>query len=1121
MKKFLTICLTAGIGAMTAAAAIPAPQAAAPAEGRRPLSAAYPCHRHKADTRGIRHIQQTQAKAAADTRMAVRQSPAKRITSGGANIYGYLYYTEDPEFMPQMCELDAIGYTPIWDDPVCAQGAEVSTGWLRDGVLYSVATVTFGDMVFGAYNVRQDFYTGEIMEVKQLGEEDSFFSTAALNEADGHVYGVYAGEEGWMWGKAPSGAIEMIEPICEADNAHTFSSLTFNTEDNTLYGINILHDFVKIANDGEITVLRHVELEKPFTSYMTGLIYSNIDKCFYWNVNYEDETAALYTIDPQTYEFTLAEEYDECEEFIYFVTPDRKLAANAPEASEIKSIDFGKGDLSGTITYQLPSTLADGSSYTGDLTWTAYLDNERYSSGTAKAGSEVSVKFEGLETGRHSFGFVTAANGSQSRQTMKIMFIGKDTPEAPENVILTDKMLSWDPVTTGVQGGYIDRDALIYRVYSGEDEVASTKECYIDITLPTDKEMQAYNFSVSAEYGDIYVSEQTPSNYVIAGTPFTIPTQFEPTRLQSMLFTVDDVNCDGRGWGFDSGVNNDPPTDPAFRCMYGLTASDDWLFMPAIDFPSDDRFYTLSFMSRIAMERYPLEYLEVYVGSAPDPEEMTRVVLPKFTPAVNYTAYEAYVRVEKPGVNYIGFHCTSAPDMAGIMLRDIRISDNNIPLTTPSPATDLKAEAGENGALNATVSFTMPLNDISGAPLDKEAVLTATVTGKTTETVTGNPGERLSATVETVQGKNNISITVSYSDSKSLPATVEVFTGQETPAQVKNLRYELSSNMMSVTLTWDPVDKGVLGGYIDPSTVTYDICILRESMFGYYWENIDEDITETTYTYTLPTGSMQEFIQIGVATRNVAGTSEEVTNISTVIGTPYRLPMSQDFGAMDADSQFSINPFVTYDPDDTYIAEWVLATPSQLSSSLTDREGYYLVCTGDPGAKGRIGLPRFSTLASNAVFELSTLTFTGFVPVSIYAECEGVPMTLIGKVEKSNITAPVKHQFRLPDEFDAKAWVQIYLDATMMPDQPFAAIRDLKVSAVNGVEELAESTVAVTSGNGYITVTGAEGKAISIVTPDGRTAARRADAAATETFRLPAGIYIVSAAGRSVKTAVK
>ena len=82
------------------------------------------------------------------------------------------------------------------------------------------------------------------------------------------------------------------------------------------------------------------------------------------------------------------------------------------------------------------------------------------------------------------------------------------------------------------------------------------------------------------------------------------------------------------------------------------------------------------------------------------------------------------------------------------------------------------------------------------------------------------------------------------------------------------------------------------------------------------------------------------------------------------------------------------------------------------------------------------------------------------------------------------------------------------------------AFRGYEVSYATGVETPADSRIAVKGAKGSVEVSGAAGECVSVFALDGTVAARVEKASDYESFRLPAGIYLVKAGIKAVKAVV-
>lgn len=126
------------------------------------------------------------------------------------------------------------------------------------------------------------------------------------------------------------------------------------------------------------------------------------------------------------------------------------------------------------------------------------------------------------------------------------VFVGQDTPSAPENVKIwldgNNINMSWDPVTTGVHGGYVDLAKLYYKVVRQTDiEVVyeGNNTTCIDNSLSNAGAQNTVFYGVFAYYG-LTPSEGTATDEVILGTPYSMPFEetFAPDSKQTTLWLI-------------------------------------------------------------------------------------------------------------------------------------------------------------------------------------------------------------------------------------------------------------------------------------------------------------------------------------------------------------------------------------------------------------------------------------------------------------------------------------------------------------------------------------------------------------------------------------------------------
>lgn len=1076
-------------------------------------------------------------------KQALKPSKApSRVTAGGSNIYGYLVYSENSEFVNTeafgLYELTENGYELAWLDPIYEElYATASTGWYTEGKVNGVFPDIFWGMIFGYYSYSIDFATGELLDLQTLDtNSDVIFYYPKLNTEDNKIYG-YAynmldGGELW-WAEADADDPGNATLIAFAGSENFCYALCYNPTDGYFYGITASQNFVRIGLDGSQTVICPVPFGDDCATYMVGLVFSPVENLFYWNVNYDDDTAALVTITPDG-QFTQIEAYHYCEEFTYFITTDEVVNPDKPSRPSVVSNEFKDGSLTGDVVFELPKTFGDERPLPSSIAYVSLLDGETYNTGYGAPGEKVTVTYTVPTSGFHSFGlFVTVGDESSSTASVRV-YIGNDTPVAPANVKLTDTELTWDAVTTGVNNGYVDAAAVSYIVYLNDKEIGTTTatsydvSSYIDPNAPLD----LYKASVVAVCNGL---ESAPglSNSVVAGSALVPPVFLSPTQNEFALMTSVDLNGLGPwSWG------NTGEVDYVY-CGYTYDPSqqmDSYLFLPPVNIADPSKYYEFSFLSGIRSDYYPEEYLEVVYATAADPKAVIGTIIPEFkvtaVPANDEWQNESGLLIAPAaGEYYIAIHCVSDGDQLGVMCRNFALDNSNITGASPAAAGNVTATAGAQGALEATVTFTFPTKTLGGDDIASGTTLMADVTVNGSDelkSVTGTPGSTGTATVKTLQGTNTIQVVVYNGELESPKVRTSVYTGVSVPATPTGLVVEAAPDMMSAVLTWNPVTTpDVEGGYIDPEDITYTILQYYDLGFFGTWMVIDEGITDTTYTFNVYDGDPQDQYQLGVASSNDAGSNGYLTYGVAFLGTPYGLPFVENLD--NGDEVFSTNPWYMYSLVDgvTYDGSWVLDYMSGIDPSYDGEDRTIIVGfsqTGDP-CQGALGLPRFSTLGQKKVdltLNLVRLPYASRVTLygEIYGSDELIEIGTCLPVDMSAISLK-EFSFELPEELLNQYWVQVYIIADYAYGDELFGLAGVNITGdTTGILSLTADS-AITAGKNTIVVRGFEGQDVTIATLDGKKVASGVANSKEATFSVTPGIYVVKAGGTSAKVVVK
>lgn len=619
------------------------------------------------------------------------------------------------------------------------------------------------------------------------------------------------------------------------------------------------------------------------------------------------------------------------------------------------------------------------------------------------------------------------------------MYIGNDTPVAPLSVTLTERYVSWSPVTTGIHGAYVNPDEVTYNVYLNDELIESgVKGTTCSTHLGPGIQLNLFTASVEAVF-DRKVSEKTYSNDISYGEPVSIPYSVLPTEKETRLFTI--YNPDGDdGIYFYAGKHAAYGPDLSAFYYFGNYADNGgaYLFLPPVNFSDPNAVYEFSAEIFRNNKNYEETY-EVILTTEPTPDTKVKTLISERScylledgashdPILQRTNFT----VPKAGVYYIAIHGTSKKGERVWMTKfNIDRSEGLTP-SSPDLVTNLDATPGKDGALHATVTFNMPLATAGGTPYASSTALSATVCaeGGDAVTVSGTPGQAVSATVPTRQGSNSILITPYEGETVGIQSNISVYTGVYVPYTVINLKATESADNYVTTLSWDPPRiSETTGGYVAPTGNTYYLC----QKVGGKWVATDLIGTDVfTCDLNILEDTPQCVAEFGILAENAAGRSTHLSTCQTIVGKLQELPSENNF----FQSQ-DVQPIVNYsdmsfpmlgDPKGFFPA---FATPDNMTAFFTFAFANV--------TNAEFTLPKFSSLgAGHAAVELY-LYGGSCKSFSVCATAHGLSDTkVIATYPASEFDTPGPQKIRveLPAEFQNKGWVMpsIRYDAAAMSE---------------------------------------------------------------------------------------
>lgn len=451
-------------------------------------------------------------------------------------------------------------------------------------------------------------------------------------------------------------------------------------------------------------------------------------------------------------------------------------------------------------------------------------------------------------------------------------------------------------------------------------------------------------------------------------------------------------------------------------------------------------------------------------------------------------------------------------------LKQVRIYDADLIGDAPTAATDLSAEVGR-GEYDGTISFTFPTTNLFGETLGEDVQLTAKVSSVLeTVTATGTPGSRGSVKLKLDEGDNIVSVIVSIGEYAGPEATIKVHAGVVAPEAPGNIQGEVSEDLMSIHMTWDPVTKGVDDGYIIPEDIQYQVLEIKVTTEGQQtFEAVGAPTKETSFVYTAQPGSEQRTCQLTVLAFNSAGDCGQIERgIIKVIGTPYSLPYYEDFEPLGP----TTNPWQICNPTAEYTAQWGFFWANGLNPDWGNNVILWSVDTEGKGL-GLEGMPYISTLGIDAAtIDLDVYVGNNIPKTTLLAKYYGCEDYVeVGKIKKET-DADFKHvTFDLPQELMDRDWVALYIKTEFDNAEQIFALNSVDIQKTTGVKALSNSKQIV-AGAGKVVIYGLEGMDIAIYSIDGKCIMTDKVCGDPAVYNLAKGIYVVKAGDQTAKISI-
>ncbi|MDE6361134.1 MAG: choice-of-anchor J domain-containing protein [Muribaculaceae bacterium] len=661
------------------------------------------------------------------------------------------------------------------------------------------------------------------------------------------------------------------------------------------YGITEFGRFVKIdKNSGEYTEYPSDPIipSSVNSSSQHGGCVDNANRQFLL-ATYDQYglSSSLHSFNLDNGEYSKIVDFPNGEQVLGLYIPAAEINPLAPGTPGL-TVTCENGSMDAVVTIAMPATFHGGADATGtDFNFTLSADGVSILTGTGAAGSQLVKTVQIDNSGLLHFSVVLSNQHGESRMARYSCYIGKGTPSAPANVVLSwndnTALLSWDAVTTTSDGGYIDPAGVTYNVATPEGEIVASGLTSTSATFPLTAPasgIEKTSYKVAAVY-DTKMSGYTASNQITLGS-YQVPMNMAFNEVTFPEHTVIDANEDGKSWILNFGKA---------MMTYNFTMQmDDWLISPPVALAANS---TYPFKARVqAYDSSCPERIEVKAGRGTTVEAMTiDVVGPTVVTDESYEGAEitGQIVTDEAGNYHIGFHGISDAYMYNLYILSYEI-EARLSGEIPTAVSDLSVVPDETGALKAQVSFTVPSTNVSGAPVGGKLEVVVTRDGETEiYHEDAEPGTPVSLTdiVETA-GEYTYTVTCAYGDDISRGVSATAYIGPK-PAALTASVSAYQSAPDKVNLSWKAVTTDIDGNPVQASDITYDVYSVGVNSNGQLVlgdKITTSPLSATSYEASVTPSSVQDYIYFAVKSYHRGVGATDLTVGSAIFGDAYSTP---------------------------------------------------------------------------------------------------------------------------------------------------------------------------------------------------------------------------------------
>ena len=634
--------------------------------------------------------------------------------------------------------------------------------------------------------------------------------------------------------------------------------------------------------------------------YVGSATISAETKRLYFNLIDNSQMSYLYAIDTATAEATKLYQVGSAQPVYGMYVPAPLAENGAPAAVEDFTMTFANGELSGRTSFTVPTECYDGSPLTGALTYEIRLNNNAtpYMSGSVTAGQKVDAEVMAASVGLYNFALTIRNAAGSSPAAKKTVWVGKDSPSAPTNVVFAydnasqTTTLTWTAPTTSQHDGYVDYNALTYNIVRYPDVTVvgnAVKGTKFTENLPMPSTLTHYYYTVQAAFDGNRSPAATSNQLSLGCTPLPFDEGFdtvESLKGWKLVNLNDDIDYYSWSYYQDSQLGN------CLVCMNSMKGeNNDWAMTPGMYFEAGLQ-YDIA-LDVCGYKQYP-NVFRLCMGTSQEPSDMTIEILPRTEHRGDswervYTSFTPTTS----GVYHLGINDVSAYNMYTFFVDNVSVSAG-VRKSAPAKPTAFSVVPDPYGGRRVDVSFDTPTVDALGAALTsltKAEIYRDDALVKTFDSPA--VGAHLSYTDTTVSDGYHTYRALAYNENGAgQEVTQRCFVGPNTPDVPTDVTVEETDDAGTVTISWTAPETDVDGQAIAPELITYIISMTRDGVE----HEVATGVSGTSFTYRVcAPDDEQTFVYFNVKGRTAGGTGEAESTVLYPVGRAYTMTFSDSF----------------------------------------------------------------------------------------------------------------------------------------------------------------------------------------------------------------------------------